>query len=118
MTIHSRFDPQAVWDAIAGGKLTLFMAVPTIYSRLIAAWETAAIDRQAAISAGCRRLRLMVSGSAALPVNVLERWRMISGHVLLGHPGSPRSEWLSPTRCMASTGPGLWASPCLAWRSA
>ena len=29
----------------------------------------------AARSAGVRRLRLMMSGSAALPVHVLERWR-------------------------------------------
>ena len=41
VTIHPRFDPQAVWDAIADGKLTLFMAVPTIYSRLIITWEAA-----------------------------------------------------------------------------
>jgi malonyl-CoA/methylmalonyl-CoA synthetase len=36
---------------------------------------------------GCRRLRLMVSGSAALPVSVLERWREISGHTLLERYG-------------------------------
>ena len=59
------------------------MAVPTIYSRLIAAWKSAPPDRQAALSAGCRKLRLMVSGSAALPVSVLEEWQKISGHVLL-----------------------------------
>jgi len=32
-------------------------------------------------------MRLMVSGSAALPVRVLERWREISGHVLLERYG-------------------------------
>ena len=83
VTIHPRFDAGLVWDAIAGDELTLFMAVPTIYSRLIAAWEAAPADRQAALSAGCRKVRLMVSGSAALPVNVLEHWQRISGHVLL-----------------------------------
>jgi malonyl-CoA/methylmalonyl-CoA synthetase len=34
-----------------------------------------------------RRLRLMMSGSAALPVHVLERWREISGHTLLERYG-------------------------------
>ena len=36
-----RFDANIVWDRIAGGTLTLFMAVPTIYAKLIAAWEAA-----------------------------------------------------------------------------
>jgi malonyl-CoA/methylmalonyl-CoA synthetase len=87
LTVHPAFDAVAVWEAIAGGELTLFMAVPTIYSRLIAAWDAAPAERQAALSAGCRRLRLMVSGSAALPVRVLERWQEISGHVLLERYG-------------------------------
>ena len=87
VTIHPKFDAGDVWEAIAGEELTLFMAVPTIYSRLIAAWQTAPPDRQAALSAGCRKLRLMVSGSAALPVRVLEQWQEISGHVLLERYG-------------------------------
>ena len=32
-------------------------------------------------------MRLMVSGSAALPVRVLERWQALSGHVLLERYG-------------------------------
>ncbi|HEY3366785.1 MAG TPA: acyl-CoA synthetase [Symbiobacteriaceae bacterium] len=87
VTILPRFDAEAVWDAIAAGDLTLFMAVPTIYSRLIAAWEAAPPARQAVWSQGCRHLRLMVSGSAALPVTVLERWQEITGHVLLERYG-------------------------------
>jgi malonyl-CoA/methylmalonyl-CoA synthetase len=87
VTVHPQFDAGAVWGAIAGGTFTVFMAVPTIYGRLIAAWEAAPPERQAARSAGCRTLRLMVSGSAALPVRVLERWQEISGHVLLERYG-------------------------------
>ena len=82
-----RFDVDGVWERIAGGRLTLFMAVPTIYVRLIAAWEAASPERRAALSAACARLRLMVSGSAALPVSTLERWREISGHTLLERYG-------------------------------
>jgi malonyl-CoA/methylmalonyl-CoA synthetase len=82
-----RFDPAAVWDRIAGGGLTLFMAVPTVYSKLIAAWEAASPRRRAKLSHACRSLRLMVSGSAALPVSTLERWREISGHTLLERYG-------------------------------
>jgi len=81
------FDAEAVWESISTHDLTLFMAVPTIYTKLIAAWESAPPERQTALSAACRKLRLMVSGSAALPVSTLERWREISGHTLLERYG-------------------------------
>lgn len=83
------FDPVRVWTRIAEGGLSLFMAVPTIYGKLIAAWDAAPPERRRAWSAGCAapRMRLMVSGSAALPVQRLERWREITGHVLLERYG-------------------------------
>ena len=40
-----------------------------------------------ALSKAAQRLRLMVSGSAALPVAILERWREITGHTLLERYG-------------------------------
>jgi malonyl-CoA/methylmalonyl-CoA synthetase len=83
----ARVDADGVWRRFVAGGLTLFMAVPTIYARLIAAFEAAGQDQQAAMRAACRGFRLMVSGSAALPVRVLERWREISGHVLLERYG-------------------------------
>lgn len=82
-----RFDANAVWDCIAGGDVTLFMAVPTVYVKLIAAWDKASPERRARLSQGCARLRLMVSGSAALPVSILKRWKEISGHTLLERYG-------------------------------
>ena len=82
-----RFDANAVWERIASGGLTLFMAVPTIYVKLIAAWDAASPERRAALSQACAKLRLMVSGSAALPVSTLERWKEISGHTLLERYG-------------------------------
>ncbi len=82
-----RFDAAETWRRITEGRLTVFMAVPTIYQRLITAWkEMDAITRDRS-AAGCRRLRLMVSGSAALPVSVLEEWKAISGHTLLERYG-------------------------------
>jgi malonyl-CoA/methylmalonyl-CoA synthetase len=82
-----RFDANAVWDGIAGGEVTLFMAVPTVYTKLIAAWDAASPERRSELSAACSRLRLMVSGSAALPVSTLQRWKEISGHILLERYG-------------------------------
>jgi malonyl-CoA/methylmalonyl-CoA synthetase len=82
-----RFDADSVWDTIAGGGVTLFMAVPTVYAKLIYAWEMAAPDRRARLSQACAKLRLMVSGSATLPVSTLQRWKEISGHTLLERYG-------------------------------
>lgn len=81
------FDPTAVWQRFAAGDLTLFMAVPTIYSRLIAAWEQAEPSERQRYTAGARSMRLMVSGSAALPVATLERWRELTEHTLLERYG-------------------------------
>jgi len=82
-----RFDANAVWDCIANGNVSLFMAVPTIYVKLIAAWDAASPERRDVLSRACSRLRLMVSGSAALPVSMLQRWKDISGHTLLERYG-------------------------------
>jgi malonyl-CoA/methylmalonyl-CoA synthetase len=80
-------DAARVWQRLASGAITVFMAVPTIYSRLIAAWREAPQDVRAAWSKGAAGLRLFVCGSAALPVPVLEQWRAITGHTLLERYG-------------------------------
>jgi malonyl-CoA/methylmalonyl-CoA synthetase len=81
------FEPAAVWNRMAAGGITLFMAVPTIYARMLAAWEAVDGSMRARWSEAARNLRLMVSGSAALPVPLLERWRAVTGHVLLERYG-------------------------------
>ena len=81
------FDARETWERLSSGDLTLFMAVPTMYSRLVRAWLEADEETQRRWSAGAAGLRLMVSGSAALPVSTLEQWREISGHVLLERYG-------------------------------
>jgi malonyl-CoA/methylmalonyl-CoA synthetase len=81
------FDAEPTWARLASGEISVFTAVPTIYHRLIASWEAAPADVKHARSEGCRRARLMMSGSAALPVRTLERWREISGHTLLERYG-------------------------------
>jgi malonyl-CoA/methylmalonyl-CoA synthetase len=83
----SKFDVDRVWQRIGDGDLTLFMAVPTIYVKLIDAWQRTTIGHQQTMSAGCARMRLMVSGSAALPISVLEQWQQLSGHFLLERYG-------------------------------
>jgi malonyl-CoA/methylmalonyl-CoA synthetase len=80
------FDAERVWERLASGEITVFTAVPTMYHRLIAAFDSAS-HLQRIRSEGVGRLRLMMSGSAALPVSTLERWREISGQTLLERYG-------------------------------
>ncbi len=81
------FDAARVIDHLAGEDLTLYMAVPTIYHRLIAHLDQVSEEERERLKLGTGRLRLMVSGSAALPIPVLERWRERSGHTLLERYG-------------------------------
>jgi malonyl-CoA/methylmalonyl-CoA synthetase len=81
------FDAVEVVDRLTNGDLTLYMAVPTIYHRLIAHLEGVSDEQRVRFKEGVGGLRLMVSGSAALPVPVLEQWRELSGHTLLERYG-------------------------------
>jgi malonyl-CoA/methylmalonyl-CoA synthetase len=82
-----KFEAAAVWNRLIEGDFTLFMAVPTIYTRLIGCWDAADTPQREEMSEACARLRLMVSGSAALPVSTLARWKEITGHTLLERYG-------------------------------
>jgi malonyl-CoA/methylmalonyl-CoA synthetase len=82
-----KFDAKIVWEKIASGKFNLLMGVPTVYSKLIQRWEESDEAAKKNYTEACSKFRLMVSGSAALPVPVLEKWKTISGHVLLERYG-------------------------------
>ena len=77
---------------------TLFMAVPTIYQKLIEQYHTLPKEKQVEVQEACKSFRLMISGSAALPINVLNEWENITGHFLLERYGM--SEF-----CMGLTNP-------------
>jgi len=81
------FDAAQAWQRLASGEISVFMAVPTIYGRLIAAWRDAPPDVQADWSRGAAGLRIFVSGSAALPAPVFGEWRAITGLSLLERYG-------------------------------
>jgi malonyl-CoA/methylmalonyl-CoA synthetase len=106
-----RFDAHDTWDLIASGNLTLFMAVPTIYAKLISAWDTASPERRARLSQSCAKLRLMVSGSAALPVSTLQRWKEISGHTLLERYGMTEIGMALSNPLQGERAPGTVGTP-------
>jgi len=85
--ILPRFDATKVWERFVHSDFTLFMAVPTIYSKLISGWEKAPEKERRKMSRACARLRLMVSGSAALPIDMFKKWEQISSHRLLERYG-------------------------------
>jgi malonyl-CoA/methylmalonyl-CoA synthetase len=82
-----KFDPQLVWQQLTDGTINIFMAVPTIYYKLIEHWHQQSDDMREYWSKAVSGFRLMVSGSAALPTAVLEQWKKISGHILLERYG-------------------------------
>ena len=82
-----RFDAAMIFDRVRTDAYTVFMAVPTIYVKLIQALETASPEDRAAIVAGFAKMRLMVSGSAALPASVHEQWTALTGQKLLERYG-------------------------------
>lgn len=82
-----KFSEAVIFDRFKSGRLNLFMAVPTIYYKLIHFYQELSSKDQAEISTALKKFRLMVSGSAALPVKTLEQWSEISSHILLERYG-------------------------------
>lgn len=69
-------------------KPNVFMAVPTIYAKLLEAAESLPTEViETAVEKTLGPMRLMVSGSAALPVSSFERWQQLTGHRLLERYG-------------------------------
>lgn len=78
-----QFTAEGVINAFKKGEINVFMAVPTIYFKLIAHIDPLSISEKNDLFQMFQKFRLMVSGSAALPVSVMEKWETISGHRLL-----------------------------------
>ena len=82
-----KFDADKTWSLFIERDYTLFMAFPTVYVKLIDAWEKAAPEQQVKMSEACKKMRLMVSGSAALPVTIFNKWKSLTGHTFLERYG-------------------------------
>lgn len=80
MKLVERFAYETAIAAFEKFRPTLFFGVPTMYVRLL---ET---DPKTARAIGSR-MRLFVSGSAALPQDVLKRFRDLFGHTILERYG-------------------------------
>ncbi len=72
-----KFDAQRMWDGMASA--TVLMGVPTMHKKLIDAFDEADDETRARWRTNAGHLRLVTSGSAALPVSLGERWRELTG---------------------------------------
>lgn len=81
------FHAKEVFSVFMEGRVNVFMAVPTIYFKLIAEFDSYSKNKKKELTACMSAFRLMVSGSAALPASVMERWKEVSGHTLLERYG-------------------------------
>ncbi len=81
------FDADRILAGVAAGAYTVFTAVPTIYVKLIQRLEAMTPGARDACCHGFSRMRLMMSGSAALPASIHRRWQDLTGQVLLERYG-------------------------------
>jgi len=79
------FAPAEVWDAL--GDSSVFMAVPTIYAKLMQAFDAAPPEQRARWAAGASGLRLATSGSAGLPATLHAAFARATGQSLLERYG-------------------------------
>lgn len=92
-------DAKGIWNHLASLEnksaslsskpLSLFMAVPTVYAKMIQCVNDKVIDPvtlQMALR-HMRGMRVMISGSAALPTPILHSWKALTGHQLLERYG-------------------------------
>ncbi|KAJ3648234.1 hypothetical protein Zmor_020053 [Zophobas morio] len=93
-----KFDANTVWSHLLGvntpsgdRRITVYMAVPTIYSKLIEEYKRVfgADPKMVEYIRNTlkNKVRLMVSGSAPLPGPIYDKWLDISGHRLLERYG-------------------------------
>ena len=75
------WDAAVVWETMRDS--TVFMGVPTMYAKLLAAFDAADDPTRVRWTEHALSLRLATSGSAALPVTLAERWRAIAGAIPL-----------------------------------
>ncbi len=77
MLWHAKFEPLRVLADLAGA--TVFMGVPTFYTRLLALPE---LNPQA-----CAKMRLFISGSAPMLIDTFQQWQQRTGHTVLERYG-------------------------------
>ena len=100
-----RFSPQALADALRRGA-TMVFGVPTMYSRIAKEAET---DQD--LARAFAKARLLVSGSAALPMTVHEAMKRLTGQQILERYGLTETLMNTGTRLGDPVIPGRVGPP-------
>lgn len=90
--MKNQFEPEQVWnnlveDVSGYPSITVFMAVPTIYVKLLQYFENNFSGKSDEVRKSCEKIRLMVSGSASLPTKIFDKWKTVTSHDLLERYG-------------------------------
>lgn len=107
----ARFDMDSILARVRAGAYTVFMAVPTIYVKLIQAIEPLAGAEREDLLEGFRKMRLMVSGSAALPASLHQQWTELTGQSLLERYGMTEIGMALSNPLRGERRPGFVGSP-------
>ena len=87
VNLMPKLDIPKLCAEVVADTYSVFMAVPTIYVKLIDYLERLEPGEAQPICDGFGRMRLNVSGSAACPVKVFKQWQELTGQVLLERYG-------------------------------
>eukprot|EP00088_Acartia_fossae_P033941 TRINITY_DN3481_c0_g1_i3.p1 TRINITY_DN3481_c0_g1~~TRINITY_DN3481_c0_g1_i3.p1 ORF type:complete len:537 (-),score=68.13 TRINITY_DN3481_c0_g1_i3:162-1772(-) len=104
------FNAAKVWEALLNNHVNVFMAVPTIYAKLLEHSEKVNLNPDQVFEA-CKNIRLMVSGSAALPTPILHKWKELTGHTLLERYGMTEIGMALSNPLKGTRTPGAVGSP-------
>ena len=94
MLWFNRFDARATIARLP--DVTVFMGVPTLYTRMLA---EPALD-----AAACARMRLFISGSAPLLKETFDAWTQRTGHTILERYGMSETVMLTSNPCRPQDG--------------
>lgn len=108
-----RFHESEILDRVAAGAYTVFMAVPTIYAKVLESLDghIHPYDLRARILQGFSAMRLMVSGSAALPARIHEKWTALTGQHLLERYGMTETGMILSNPYEGERRPGAVGKP-------
>jgi len=90
LRITPKFSAEDTWRAIMRGEITVFMGVPTMYRRLLQVYQASNPQLQEEIRDAARdekKMRLFVTGSAALPIQDAAAWAALTGSIPLERYG-------------------------------
>lgn len=85
--LHEKFEPQDSLKAIEEMRVTMFMAVPTIYYRLLQAWRETKSDLSS--------MRVFISGSAPMSKELMEEFWSDTGFRIMERYGMTEAQMIT-----------------------